>query len=1214
LNTILSVVAHFNPIHDYLIHKILPMQSMFYKIETKLFPFLLTLLLSCPLSAQLQVSIINNNVTCAGLCNGSATANVSGGSGPYTYKWSVPQTTATITSLCANTYTVTATDATGATAVASANISQPSQFTVTTYGTDQICGINPAGTATATPSGGTPAYAYTWSTGATTAQITGLAAGNYTVTATDSKGCTHAATATVIFSNEGIWLMDSISNVSCAGQSNGYLSVGPMSGSAPYGYTWSNGGTTKSISGLVPGNYTVTVTEAGGCSAVRTFTITEPQTVSVSATPVNATCGGTGSANAFASGGNGGFSYTWSNGANGANITGLTPGTYTVTATDSKGCISSKSVIVLGGNSSVNASATVAQQPLCASNSSTTITAAGGVTYIWSTGANTNAITVAPAFTNSYTVTVTDNQGCTAIANATVQVPAALLVSATVVSNATCSTGGSATASVTGSGTFNYAWDNGQNTATATNLSSGPHSVVVTNASGCTATASITITQPASTLATTAAVNAQPNCTALGSASVNASGGKTPYSYLWTGGQAAATVTGLAAGTYTVTVTDADGCSKTSSVTLTQPVSTLAASSSVTTSPKCNSLGSATATATGGNTPYSYVWTGGQPLASISGLSAGTFTVTVTDGAGCTKTSSVTLTQQANTLTAQTTATANPTCVASGSASVTAANGKTPFSYLWSGNQTTTSVTGLAAGTYTVTVTDGDGCTKTSSVTLSGPSSQPAVAISSSANATCTTGGSAIANATSGLAPYTYVWSNSATGATVSSLPVGTYTVTATDANGCTKSTTVTIGLTSNGVQIGDYVWYDLDQDGLQEVGEAPGPNIYVMLMRAGPDGVFGTADDVTVARDTTDADGLYLFDCVLPGTYILMFSNLPGSFQWTAKDNVNNDCKDSDVNSNGKTAPFTIVAGAANNFCFDAGFHVFCSNISFVGTIGNDQTICEGQTPATLFTIAPATGGTGAFEYVWMTLDKSGAAPTWVGIPNTNTETYNPGPLFQTSHFMRCVRRAGCTTFLETNVVTITVKPMGSPGCSTFLTSFVVGAANANQGIAVEWTVPHELPQLKYKVQYSKDMQNWKDVHTTSGQLDGSQTPVTYKFMHQTSMMGSHYYRITRTTSDGAETISDERKLNMEMEALTVYPNPSLGSSKVFMRNNMAWTDELTVQVFDLNGHRISTTVLPVGQTGDVELPTLGLASGFYYMQILRNGQPIQTTELFRY
>jgi hypothetical protein len=1043
------------------------MQSMFYKIETKRAFFFLAFFAAVQfLNAQMQVTVFDTHVTCFGLCNGSASVTVTGGTGPYTYLWNTGQTSSTITNQCAGVREVSVTDATGALVLGWSDIKTPQQLGVTASGSDQICGLNPAGTATATPSGGTAPYAYTWSNGGTTAQITGLVAGNYTVTVTDLKGCTAVNTALVIFSDEGIWLMDSISNVRCSGETNGYLSVSPMSGNAPYTYQWSNGGTTKSISGLSPGTYSVTVTEAGGCVAIRTFVITQPAPLTLSTSTTGAACGSTGSATASAGGGNGGYSYTWSNGTTGANITGLNAGTYTVTTTDARGCQSAKTVDIQNSGSSIQATASLTTAAGCNSNGTVTATVTGGsgnYAYVWSNGGNTNAISVG---TGTYIVTITDNaSGCTATASTTVQAPSTSTLSAIVNTQATCSTGGSATVTITGGGAgpYTYLWDNLQTTATATNLSAGNHTVTVTNGAGCQSTASVNITQPQG-----------PNATA-----------------------------------------------------------------SVSTNATCITGGSATANVTGGATPYNYLWSG------------------------------------------------NP------------------------GN--TASVSNLSAGTYTVTVTDANGCSSTASVNIQGASA-PNIAISASSNATCGQGGSATAAATGGVTPYTYTWSNTQTGATVFNLSAGTYTVTVTDGNGCTKTTSVTIGLTNNGVQVGDYVWFDIDQDGFQETGELPAQGIYAMLLTAGPDGIFGTADDVTVKSDTTDANGRYLFDCVLPGTYIVMFSNLPSGFQWTAKDNVNNDCKDSDANAAGKTAAFTIVAGSQNNLCLDAGLHVFCQNVTFAGTITDDQTICEGDTPTTLVPNGPPLGGSGAFEFVWMTLDDSGMTPTWVGIPNTNSPSYNPGPLFKTSYFMRCIRRTGCVTFLESNIVTITVKPAGSPGCTQFLQNFVVSAIPNGQ-VAVEWSVRYEVPGLKYTVQYSTDNFQWADIYTEIGVVGGSTSQVNYMFIHKTPQMGDNYYRIMRTNIDGNAVYSNERKYSRNVEPVTVYPNPSLTTNLVKMRNNMSLTDDLTVLVFDVHGRLMSTTLLPKGQIGDLDLPLSSLAAGCYFLQVKKDdGTVLQTTELMRY
>ncbi len=1046
------------------IYKFLSMQRMFYKVYSKQLTFLSLLFFAGNLSAQLQISVFDTPVSCFGLCNGASTVSATGGQPPYTYIWNTGETTATITNKCAGVREVTVTDALGASVVGWSDIKSPSQLTVSAYGTDQICGINPAGTATVTPSGGTAPYAYTWSNGGTTAQITGLVSGNYTVTVTDLRGCTAVASAFVIFSNEGIWLMDSVANVRCAGQANGYLSVSPMSGDAPYTYQWSNGGNTKSISGLGPGTYTVTVTEAGGCFAVSTFTITQPAPLSISSSSTGAACGSTGSASATAVGGNGGYVYTWSTGATGTTISGLNAGTYTVTATDARGCVASSVVTVQNAGSNIQANAQVTTQASCTSNGTITASASGGTgsyTYLWSTGATSSSIQVG---TGSYAVTITDTgSGCTSTAAASLQAPASSTISAVVLTQATCSTGGTASVTVTGGGAgpYTYLWDNGQTTPQATNLSAGNHTVTVTNGAGCQTTANVNITQPQGPNAS-ATVNSNATCVSGGSATVNVSGGSAPYTYLWSSGATSANAPNLAAGTHTVTVSDASGCSAVATV-------------------------------------------------SISGASA------------------------------------------------------------------------------------------------------PNVSISSSSNATCGQGGSATAAATGGASPYTYIWSNGTNGASASNLAPGTYTVTVTDGNGCTRTTSVTINLTNNGVQVGDYVWFD-DQDGLQEVGEAPAPGIFVMLMRAGADGLFGTSDDVTVATDTTDANGKYLFDCVLPGTYIVMFSNLPAGHQWAPKDNVNNDCKDSDANAAGKTAPFTIVAGSQSNLCIDAGLHVFCDNVTFAGTIGNDQTICEGDTPATLTPNAPPSGGTGAFEYVWMTIDDSGITPTWVGIPNTNSPSYNPGPLFKTSYFMRCIRRAGCLTFLETNVVTITVKPAGSPGCTQFLQNFTVGALPNGQ-IAVEWSVKYEVPGLKYTVQYSPDNFTWQNVYSEMGTVGGSTSQKNYMFIHQTPQMGDNYYRIMRTTADGQIVYSQERKYSMNVQPVTLYPNPSLSTADVKMRNNVSLTQELTAQLYDVHGRLISTTVLPQGQVGDINLPMRDLAAGCYFLQVKQtDGKVLQSTQLLRY
>ncbi len=273
-------------------------------LHSKLFAFLVLAVVFLPgmMSAQVQVNVTGTNVTCFGLCNGTATALGTGGWAPYTYHWSNGQTTATITGLCPGNYSVTVTDIDLGSAIGSITISQPNQLGINVQGQSQICGNVPDGWAAAVPFGGTPPYTYLWNTGATTPQINNLAAGVYTATVTDANGCTAAGSFTVGFWNEGIWLMTSHTDVTCFGFSNGTAHVSVMSGTPPYTYDWSNDGAENpdndgaDVVGLAPGNYSVTVTDANGCSNFTNVTIGEPAQLICMATSTPANCGLAGSA------------------------------------------------------------------------------------------------------------------------------------------------------------------------------------------------------------------------------------------------------------------------------------------------------------------------------------------------------------------------------------------------------------------------------------------------------------------------------------------------------------------------------------------------------------------------------------------------------------------------------------------------------------------------------------------------------------------------------------------------------------------------------------------------------------------------------------------------------------------------------------------------------------------------------------------------------
>ena len=211
------------------------------------------------------------------------------------------------------------------------------------------------------------------------------------------------------------------------------------------------------------------------------------------------------------------------------------------------------------------------------------------------------------------------------------------------------------------------------------------------------------------------------NGAATGAIDLTVTGGVSPYTYLWSNGTTTQDLSGRTAGTYTVTVTDANGCTKSISATITQP--TLVVLSSTVTNVACNggNTGSVDLTVSGGVSPYTYVWSNAATTQDLSGLTAGTYTVTVTDANGCTKTTSATISE--NSTLAATTTTVPVTCNggSNGSIDLTVSGGTSPYTYLWSNGATTQDLTGRTAGTYTVTVTDALGCTKSTSATIIEP-------------------------------------------------------------------------------------------------------------------------------------------------------------------------------------------------------------------------------------------------------------------------------------------------------------------------------------------------------------------------------------------------------------------------------------------------------------------------------------------------------------
>jgi len=371
-------------------------------------------------------NITKSDVTCFGANDGSAWVSVSGGTMPYTYSWSNGSTQDSISNLPPDTYSLTVTDAANATVTGSITITQPaSALSINTSHTDvTVCGAND-GTATAFVSGGTPSYSYSWSGGAITATANNLAGGTYTVTVTDANGCTITGSVTVS-QPSNISVSISKQDVLCYGDNSGSAVITATGGTPPYNYGWSFGATTRTVTGLVAGIYTVTVSDASSCQVVEQVIIQEPALLVATGNVIDASCFGynDGRATVSATGGAGGYSYLWSTGGTNATISNLAPGNYGVSVTDANGCTISDAVTVAQPNALVLSLSVTHVTTNGGSDGAIDLSVSGGTspyTYSWSNGATTQDVSNLTA--GGYSVIVTDDNGCTGTDSALVTEP-----------------------------------------------------------------------------------------------------------------------------------------------------------------------------------------------------------------------------------------------------------------------------------------------------------------------------------------------------------------------------------------------------------------------------------------------------------------------------------------------------------------------------------------------------------------------------------------------------------------------------------------------------------------------------------------------------------------------------------------------------------------------------------------------------------------------
>ena len=997
--------------------------------------------------ADITGVLSSTDVNCNGNCDGTAQVVASGGVGNYNYQWldgATPIAGGTgdnISNLCPGTYSVEVTDLNGCSqTISSVVISEPGVLGGTATVNDVSCSGVCNGSATITPTGGTAPFSYNWSPapglGQGTATGSLMCAGNYTVTVTDLNGCT--VDIPVVIGTASVMVINAtITPITCNGDANGAIQTAVTGGSPGYLYSWSpNGEISSGITGLSGDTYMVTVQDANGCTVDTTINLIEPSAITATTSSNNATCGNSdGSASISPSGGLGGYTYFWSPAPGGGQgtqtATGLSAGIYTVTVTDIGGCAQDFIINVSDiGAETVTTSSTPAS---CFDGTDGTATAnfvcadptcnvewfdAGTGLTIGQT--TTTATGLSPG---NYLVEVTNNSGCVTIEPVTVGSPSEILANETI-TNVSCvgnTDGQIVVAPSGGSGAgYTFLWapapGGGQGTNTATGLTDGIWTVLITDGSGCDSLFTFTVNAPNGLTTTIASTNVSCNGQANGSITVTPTGGTLPYNYQWLdntltpiGGETNSSITGITAGDYSVTVTDNSGCSVTvGPTTITEPTAITSTISG--TDASCNGFcdGTATVVPSGGTGTLVVNWFEspgntliGQMGTTANGLCAGDYYAEITDDNGCTFTTPIQTIAEPAAFTATVSGTdANCNGVCDGTATVVVSGGVGTLTYNWldSGGLPVTgggvpAVTSLCPDTYTIEVIDNTGCsTGVLPITINEPTALAATVFVNSASCNVNDGSASVAPS-GGTAPYDFQWFDAAmvaiageTSADLLNQASGTYFVEVTDDLGCSDVFQADISAQTGAVIVVDSIhdascFGEATGSAFISVSGGLGPYVYIW----NPGGSIGedllSVEAGSYTVEVIDLNGCSTFENVV----INEAPELTATF--TSVDATCGSC-DGEItaNASGGSGPITYVwsnggsTSTIDNLCSGAygvrltdslGCNVTIDTVvNDIGgptgetVVANDPT-CNGGDNGDI-TVTP-TGGTTPYTYRWL-------------------------------------------------------------------------------------------------------------------------------------------------------------------------------------------------------------------------------------------------------
>jgi len=754
------------------------------------------------------------NVNCFNGLTGEATVLATGGTGTIDYAWNVGAISGpTATGLGAGTYEVYATDQAGCADTLEVTITQPLDAiaAIVVTETNSACGQE-TGSIDITASGGTAPYSYAWSNLTMNEDLTAAGAGVYVVTVTDDLGCEVSITGNINNSSGPTDVTIDVTDVSCLGLADGEIDLGFTGGLAPFVIDWDAAADIEDPTGLMAGDYNVTVTDDNGCSITGATTINQPELFEVSVNTTETECNGsTGQLFTTVTGGSTVANYMWDGGAASvADPQGLPTGTYNVTVTDINGCEAMGQGVIVEPAAPEGSS--MANDVSCFNAADGTITvnmtSPGTFTYAWSEPGLDSSSSNSGLAPNTYSVIVTDQNNCTAEYTETIVEPSVISGSVTTFPTE-CFGQNNGQASIVplgGSGTgYMYQWCSGENQSTANMLLAGACSVTVSDDSGCEVVIPFNIDDaPVLEANVSSVTDLSCNGNDMGAIDLNVTGGTGNLTYTWTGGTIGTGTqdpTNLEAGIYTVEIEDDQGCTaQVTNIQITEPEALDISAS--TSNASCNlPNGSIEVTVTGGTGNIDYNWTPALPNTGshMGTVASGMYVLEIEDDNGCLLSENIEVLEP-NALAVSSEVGSMLSCFgdSDGTASVAIDGGSTPYSYNWgaASPDDSPSISGLSEGTYPVEVTDNDGCIIMATAVVSQPD-QVTIVLENSIDPACDAATGSIDITVSGgtvAGDYSYSWNGGVYDTEdIGTLLTGDYIIDVLDDNGCAAQETFNI-------------------------------------------------------------------------------------------------------------------------------------------------------------------------------------------------------------------------------------------------------------------------------------------------------------------------------------------------------------------------------------------------------------------------------------